>query len=261
MATPERIEGSWGVEPVPDRLRVLGTLDTGLLWGNLGVSLLVIVAGAALVPALSLPDALVAILVGCVIGNAHARRRRRDRGRCARAGHGADAGAARPARLVPPDRRERAPGDRLVGVRAAHHRDGRRRALGRALRLPRAVAVDARLRRIRAPPRVARPDRLRSALRPPNRRLGGAVRAPLPDLVGARRRRSGCALGHAWRRRALGLAGSRHRRRDHGLLGPARGGLHALLVESTRRRPGDGARLLRSRYVAARTRRRSRPLS
>jgi nucleobase:cation symporter-1, NCS1 family len=66
----ERIEGSWGIEPVPERLRVLGLLDTGLLWGNLGVSLLVVVAGAALVPALSLPDALVAILVGCVIGNA-----------------------------------------------------------------------------------------------------------------------------------------------------------------------------------------------
>jgi NCS1 family nucleobase:cation symporter-1 len=65
----ERIEGSWGIEPVPERLRVLGTLDTGLLWGNLGVSLLVIVAGAALVPALSLPDALVAIVVGCLIGN------------------------------------------------------------------------------------------------------------------------------------------------------------------------------------------------
>ncbi len=60
---------SWGIEPVPERLRVLGGLDTGLLWGNLGVSLLVIVAGAALVPALSLPDALVAILVGCLIGN------------------------------------------------------------------------------------------------------------------------------------------------------------------------------------------------
>ena len=41
----------------------------GLLWGNLGASLLVIVAGAILVPALSLPDALLAILVGCVIGN------------------------------------------------------------------------------------------------------------------------------------------------------------------------------------------------
>ena len=59
----------WGVEPVPARLRVLGGLDTGLLWGNLGVSLLVIVAGAALVPALSLPDAFLAILAGCVLGN------------------------------------------------------------------------------------------------------------------------------------------------------------------------------------------------
>jgi NCS1 family nucleobase:cation symporter-1 len=63
------LETTWGVEPVPTRLRVLGGLDTGLLWGNLGVSLLVIVAGAALVPALSLPDALLAILAGCVIGN------------------------------------------------------------------------------------------------------------------------------------------------------------------------------------------------
>jgi putative hydroxymethylpyrimidine transporter CytX len=60
---------SVGIEPVPERLRVLGALDTGLLWGNLGVSLLVIVAGTILVPALSLPQALVAILVGCVIGN------------------------------------------------------------------------------------------------------------------------------------------------------------------------------------------------
>jgi putative hydroxymethylpyrimidine transporter CytX len=69
MAAQERIEGSWGIDPVPSRLRVLGGLDTGFLWGNLGVSLLVIVAGAALVPALSLPDAFVAILVGCLIGN------------------------------------------------------------------------------------------------------------------------------------------------------------------------------------------------
>jgi putative hydroxymethylpyrimidine transporter CytX len=70
VALPDRVEGSWGIDPVPERLRVLGMLDTGLLWGNLGVSLLVVVAGAALVPALSLPDALVAILLGCVIGNA-----------------------------------------------------------------------------------------------------------------------------------------------------------------------------------------------
>jgi putative hydroxymethylpyrimidine transporter CytX len=65
----DRLPGSWGIDPVPERLRVLGTLDTGLLWGNLGVSLLVVVAGAALVPALSLPDALVAIAIGCVLGN------------------------------------------------------------------------------------------------------------------------------------------------------------------------------------------------
>ncbi|HJS48968.1 MAG TPA: cytosine permease, partial [Gaiellaceae bacterium] len=69
MTPAERIEGSWGVDPVPARLHVLSGLDTGLLWGNLGISLLVIVAGAALVPALSLPDALVAIVVGCLIGN------------------------------------------------------------------------------------------------------------------------------------------------------------------------------------------------
>src|SRR5256714_1941744 len=60
----------WGIEPVPERLRVLGFLDTTLLWGNLGVSLLVIVAGTILVPALSLREALLAILVGALIGNA-----------------------------------------------------------------------------------------------------------------------------------------------------------------------------------------------
>ena len=60
---------SWGIEPVPERLRVLGGVDLGLLWGNLGVSLLVIVAGAILVPALSLPAAVAAILVGCLVGN------------------------------------------------------------------------------------------------------------------------------------------------------------------------------------------------
>ena len=61
---------SWGIEPVPERLRVLGLADTTLLWGSLGVSLLVLVAGALLVPALSLRDALVAIAAGGVIGSA-----------------------------------------------------------------------------------------------------------------------------------------------------------------------------------------------
>ena len=61
---------NWGIEPVPQRLRVLGLADLTLLWGSLGVSLLVLVAGALLVPALSLKQALLAILIGGLIGNA-----------------------------------------------------------------------------------------------------------------------------------------------------------------------------------------------
>jgi putative hydroxymethylpyrimidine transporter CytX len=67
---------NWGITPVPERLRVLGALDQFLLWGNLSVSLLVIVAGAFLVlPAsefgleLSLPRALAAIVAAAVVGN------------------------------------------------------------------------------------------------------------------------------------------------------------------------------------------------
>jgi nucleobase:cation symporter-1, NCS1 family len=61
---------SWGIEPVPPRLRTLGLLDTGMLWTSLGLSLLVLVAGTVLVPALSLREALLAILVGGLFGNA-----------------------------------------------------------------------------------------------------------------------------------------------------------------------------------------------
>jgi putative hydroxymethylpyrimidine transporter CytX len=60
---------AWGIEPVPQRLRVLGLLDLTLLWGNLSVSLLVIVAAAGLVPMLSFKQALLAILIGAVAGN------------------------------------------------------------------------------------------------------------------------------------------------------------------------------------------------
>src|SRR5438876_9088717 len=57
----------WGIEPVPDRLRVLGLLDTTLLWTNLGISLLVLVLPAYF--DLPLGDALAATLVGGLIGN------------------------------------------------------------------------------------------------------------------------------------------------------------------------------------------------
>jgi nucleobase:cation symporter-1, NCS1 family len=67
---------SWGIEPLPDRLRVLGAFDGLLLWSNLSVSLLVIVAGAFLVLpadefglALSLPVALGAIVAAALVGN------------------------------------------------------------------------------------------------------------------------------------------------------------------------------------------------
>jgi nucleobase:cation symporter-1, NCS1 family len=68
---------AWGIEPVPDRLRVLGVVDGFLLWANLSVSLLVIVAGAFLVLpatqfglALSLPEAFGAIVAAAFVGNA-----------------------------------------------------------------------------------------------------------------------------------------------------------------------------------------------
>ena len=60
---------SWGIEPVPERLRRLGALDNAMLWSSLGLSLLVLVAGTVLVPALSLRAALLAILVGGIFGN------------------------------------------------------------------------------------------------------------------------------------------------------------------------------------------------
>jgi putative hydroxymethylpyrimidine transporter CytX len=61
---------AWGIDPVPDRLRTLGALDNALLWSSLGLSLLVLVAGTVLVPALSLRQAVLAIVVGGIFGNA-----------------------------------------------------------------------------------------------------------------------------------------------------------------------------------------------
>ena len=59
---------AWGIEPVPERLRVLGRLDTTLLWLNLGISLLVLVAASYF--DLPLREALAATLLGGLIGNA-----------------------------------------------------------------------------------------------------------------------------------------------------------------------------------------------
>src|SRR3954453_19223260 len=61
METP-----NWGIEPVPERLRVLGTVDTFLLWTNFGISILVLVSASYL--GLSLKQALLATVLGGVIG-------------------------------------------------------------------------------------------------------------------------------------------------------------------------------------------------
>src|SRR4051794_422601 len=61
METP-----NWGIEPVPERLRVLGTTDTFLLWTNFGISILVLVSAAYL--GLSLKQALLATILGGLIG-------------------------------------------------------------------------------------------------------------------------------------------------------------------------------------------------
>jgi NCS1 family nucleobase:cation symporter-1 len=71
LETPAR-----DIEPVPEGLRVLGVFDGFLLWANLSVSLLVVVAGAFLVLpanqfglALSLPEALAAIVAAAIAGS------------------------------------------------------------------------------------------------------------------------------------------------------------------------------------------------
>ncbi|MEX2458559.1 MAG: cytosine permease [Actinomycetota bacterium] len=57
-----------GVRPAPPEARRLGSLDFGVLWGDLSIGILVAFTGALLVPALGFPMALLAIVVGSVLG-------------------------------------------------------------------------------------------------------------------------------------------------------------------------------------------------
>jgi putative hydroxymethylpyrimidine transporter CytX len=65
----------WGIEPVPASYRKFSAIDLAVLWGDLGIGLLVIITGALLVAApeqfglgLSLPAALASIVIGSLIG-------------------------------------------------------------------------------------------------------------------------------------------------------------------------------------------------
>jgi putative hydroxymethylpyrimidine transporter CytX len=59
----------WDVRPTSSEVRRLGELDFAVLWGDLAIGLLVVVAGALLVPGLGLPQALLAIAIGSVVGS------------------------------------------------------------------------------------------------------------------------------------------------------------------------------------------------
>ena len=59
----------WGIEPVPPSSRPLSGFDVGALWLNLGITITLPIVGGFLVPALSFRSALLAIIVGAVIGN------------------------------------------------------------------------------------------------------------------------------------------------------------------------------------------------
>ena len=61
-------EHGWGIDPVPTSERRLGAFDIAVLWGDLGIGLLVLVTGALLVPGLGFFPALGVIVVGSVIG-------------------------------------------------------------------------------------------------------------------------------------------------------------------------------------------------
>lgn len=58
----------WGISPVPPSHRTLSGFDLAILWGDLGVGLLVLVTGGFLVPGLGFGGAIAAIVIGSVIG-------------------------------------------------------------------------------------------------------------------------------------------------------------------------------------------------
>lgn len=63
-----RIPEDGGIDPVPQEKRRLRAFDFAVLWGDLAISLLVMVAGTLLVPGLGTQEALLAIVVGTAMG-------------------------------------------------------------------------------------------------------------------------------------------------------------------------------------------------
>ncbi len=58
----------WGIEPVPPKYQILGFFDYFVLWGDLGMGLLVLLAGSFLAPGLGFFQAFAAIVIGSFVG-------------------------------------------------------------------------------------------------------------------------------------------------------------------------------------------------
>ena len=154
-----------------------------MLWSSLGLSLLVLVAGAFLVPAPLAARGAARDPRRRDLRQRAARVRGGDRRGGRRAGDGAAARAARPRRLVPPDRAQRPPERRLDDLRGARHRHRRAGARARA-----ALGLEARGRGGGDDPRARRADRVRPRVGEALRALGRPRLARVPDLVDAPRR-------------------------------------------------------------------------
>jgi hypothetical protein len=68
--TAVTFEAHEDIRPVPRSERRISAFGIGVLWGDLGVGLLVLAAGGLLVPALGFRDAIFATLIGSAIGSA-----------------------------------------------------------------------------------------------------------------------------------------------------------------------------------------------
>ena len=242
---------SWGITPVPERLRTLGGVENGMLWSSLGLSLLVLVAGTLLVPALSLPEALLAILVGAIFGNALLG---------GAAAIGAEAGV--PAMVLLRAPLGRAGSYLPTGLNVLQN-------VGWTIFEVLVIATAAQAL-VHGPlwvwklaaarggddPRARRPDRIRPRVGEALRALGRPRLARVPDLVDAARRRTSARSGRSpgkgglsfWQGVDLVIA-------MPVVVAPARRRLHALLAEPPRRVLGAGGRLLRPERVAVRARR------
>lgn len=64
-----KLPPEWGVEPVPKKKRIMGSIDYFVLWSSLAVGLLVLQAGGLLLPGLSILQVFAIVLLGSIIGS------------------------------------------------------------------------------------------------------------------------------------------------------------------------------------------------